>query len=226
MSTTETGRRGRYSDADLDEARPGRDPMARASIFFGVAAFATIFVPSARMFGVASCVLALGLALRSRRRARRQGSEIRPASLVLAIFAAIGLIASVTAFGSVESPTQGTPIVSPTSSPDGKPAPVSGVVGEDIDVVFGTPRIELDEFGLQRLSVPMTITNKTKNDASFDFDLEARTPSGELVTTDTAYVPNLAPGQSAQIRVFNFVNEKLIEKLAKAEYSVASAVKY
>lgn len=224
MSTTEIGRPRRH-DTDLEEPRAHRDPMARASLFFGVAAFATIFVPSARTFGVASCALALGLALRSRRKARRQGSEMRPAALVLALFAAIGLIASVTAFGSVDSPSA-KPAATPSAGPDGKPAPVSGVVGKDIDVVFGSPRVELDEFGLQRLSLPVTITNKTEDDASFDLDFEARTSSGALVTTDTAYVPDLAPGQAAQIRIFNFVNEKLLAQLTNAVYSVGTAVKY
>lgn len=225
MSTTEIGRPGRY-DAGLDEPRRGRDPMARASILFGVAAFATIFIPEARAFGVASCALALGLALRSRSRARRQGTEMRPAGLALAVFATIGLIASVTAFGSVESPPTAKPVVIPTAGPDGKPAPVTGVVGEDIDVVFGSPRVELDEFGLQRLSIPVTIANKTKDSASYDLDFTARTSSGAVITTDTAYVPGLAPGQTAQILAFNFVNEKLIDQLTKAVYSVSSAVKY
>ncbi|MGQ0842493.1 MAG: hypothetical protein ACT4QF_00010 [Sporichthyaceae bacterium] len=224
MPTTEIGRPGRY-DADLDQSRRRRrDPVARVSLLFGLTAFAAIFVPALRTYGIAACAFAFLFALVARRRARRQGGEMALAGLVLAVFAAIGLVASASAFGSVAGPQ--TPTLAPTVGPDGKPsAAVVGVVGRDIDVVFGATHVELEEFGLRRMNVPVTITNRTDRRLNLDLDFAARS-SGKTVTTDSAYVADLAPGQSAQIRIFNIVNDRLLDELAKAEFVTTGAVAY
>lgn len=226
MPTTEIGRHGRH-EIDLDDARPRRrDPVARASIVLALFAFGCAFVPSARTYGLAACALAIALGLVARRRARRvrpQGAEMAWAGLILAVLSGIGLVASQSAFGSVaHQPTTQQPAGS-----DGKPAVVvPGVVGTDLDVKFGSPTIELEEFGLRKMSVPVTITNRSDRRASFDLDFEARDAKGKVITTDDAFVPGLAGEQVAQIRVFNIVNDKLLEELMKATFTVTSAVAY
>lgn len=232
MPSTEIGRPGRY-DADLDEARRRRrDPAARASVLCGLVAFGTIFVPPARVYGVGACVVALLLAVIARRRNRltlRQGSEIPLAGLILAAFAGIGLVASASAFGSVAAPA---PSVAPSVSPDGPPAAAPGngqsgrVAGTDLDVVFGVQHVELEDSGLRTMNLPVTVTNRSDRSASFDIDFEARDAAGKSITTDTAYVPNLAAGQSAQLRVFNLVNDRLLEELGMAGFVVTGAVAY
>lgn len=232
MPTTEIGRPGRY-DADLDDARRRRrDPAARASVLCGLAAFGAIFVPPARTYGVGACVLALLLAVISRRRNRltlRAGSEIPLAGLILAAFAGIGLVASASAFGSVAEPA---PSIAPSVSPDGVPAVAPGngqsarVAGADLDVLFGVPHVELEDSGLRTMNLPVTVTNRSDRRASFDIDFEARDSSGKSITTDSAYVPDLAAGQSAQLRVFNLVNDRLLEELGKAGFVVTGAVAY
>jgi hypothetical protein len=226
MPTTEIGRPGRH-EIDLDHARPRRrDPVARASVFFALFAFGCAFVPAARTYGVAACALAIALGLAARRRARRarpQGAEMAWAGLILAVLSGIGLVASQSAFGSVAH--QGT--APPVTGTDGKPAgAVPGVVGTDIDVKFGRPIIELEEFGQRKVTVPVTITNRSDRRASFDLDFEARDAKGKVITTDNAFVPGLAGEQVAQVRVFNIVNDKLLDQLLKATFAVTSAVAY
>ncbi len=224
MPTTEIGRHGRH-ESDLDETgRRRRDPVARVSIMLGLGALACAFVPAARTYGLAVCALAFGFGLVARRRNRRQGSEMALAGLVLAVFSAVGLVASASAFGSVASHQ---PSATPSVGPDGLPAAViPGVIGKDIDIEFGTPHIELEDSGLRSLNVPVKVTNRGDRRTSFDLDFEARDKSGKLITTDNAFVPGLAAGQLAQIRVFNIVNDRLLESLLTAKFAVTGAVAY
>jgi hypothetical protein len=224
MSTTEIGRHGRQN-SDLDDTRRmRRDPAARASILFALFAFGCAFVPSARTYGAAACAVAVVLGLVARRRARRarpQGAEMAWAGLILAVLSGIGLVASQSAFGSVHS-SSGTPQVT-----DGQNSGVaSPAVGKNIEVKFGSPIVELEEFGLRKVSVPVTITNKAQRRTSFDLDFAARDAKGKTITVDSAYVPGLAEGQVATIRVFNIVNDALLEKLMDATFVVTSAVAY
>lgn len=225
MPTTEIGRPGRR-DVDLDDARRRRrDPVARASVFFGLVAFGCAFVPPVRVYGAAACALAIALGLLARRRARKarpQGAELAWAGLILAVLSGIGLVASQSAFGSVANQPS-----TPAVGTDGKPAEVvPGALRADIDVKFGSPIVELEEFGLRKLSIPVTITNKSDRRISVDLDFEARDAKGKKITVDSAYVPGLAQGQIATIRVFNIVNDKLLDKLLKADYVVTSAAAY
>jgi hypothetical protein len=183
-------------------------------------------VPPARMLGLLTCFvgIVLGLITASRsRRNRRDGVEIAWAGLVLAVLSGVGLVASQAAFGTVadSSPTAG-----PSAAP-GVPAPspaVRNVLGTVITVSFGAPRTELEGTGKHMVSVPVTVTNINNHSGSYDLTFQALDSKGRLITTDSAFVPDLSGGQSAQLRVFNIVNDTLVAQLMKAKFRVVEAV--
>lgn len=148
---------------------------------------------------------------------RRPRDRVARAGTVLAVLAAIGLVATQSGFG----PVPGRGGDAAAGAPGG--SPTVGVIGRDLEVSFGAARVELEEFGLQRVTVPVVVTNRTDRKVSFDLTLEARSSSGGLITTDDAYLRNLARGQSAQLLAFNIVNDELIPPLLIAQYRVAEA---
>jgi hypothetical protein len=153
---------------------------------------------------------------------RRRGPIIW-AALVLAVLVAVGLFASKAAFGEI---AETNPQPGPSAAP-GVPAPspaVHNILGTVITVSFGTPRTQLEDTGKPMISVPVTITNINGKAGTYDLTFQALDSKGRLITTDSAYVPNLGGGQSAQLRVFNIVNDTLVAQLAKAQFRVVEAV--
>ena len=152
----------------------------------------------------------------------RGKAPIAWAALVLTVLTGVGVVASKAAFGEVaETPTPG-----PTAAP-GVPAPspaVHNILGTVITVTFGAPRTELEDTGKHMVSVPVTVTNINNKSGTYDLTFQALDSKGRLITTDSAYVPNLAGNQSAQLRVFSLVNDTLVAQIMKAQFRVVEAV--
>jgi hypothetical protein len=72
-------------------------------------------------------------------------------------------------------------------------------------------------------TLPVSVKNITDSTASYNLQFAARDAQGNLITTDSAFVPNVTGGQTAQIRVFNIVNNTMVPKLMNAHYSVTQA---
>ena len=49
---------------------------------------------------------------------------------------------------------------------------------------------------------------------------------GQVLTEDSAYVPNLGAGQTANVAVFTIVNNELAPELKDAEFKVTEAASY
>ncbi|HZE67631.1 MAG TPA: hypothetical protein VE081_13420 [Sporichthyaceae bacterium] len=222
-----TADRPRVATAQYEQRRrPAKDPLGRVSVGCGLFALVCAVIPPARTVGLIACFVGilLGLITAARgRRHRRDGVEIAWAGLVLAVLSGVGLVASQAAFGEVAE-TNATP--GPSAAP-GVPAPspaVRNVLGTVITVSFGAPRTELEDTGKHMVSVPVTVTNVDGHGGSYDLTFQALDSKGRLITTDTAYVPNLAGRQSAQLRVFTIVNDTLVAQLMKAQFRVVEAV--
>ncbi|HEY2834634.1 MAG TPA: hypothetical protein VGJ14_19600 [Sporichthyaceae bacterium] len=222
-----TADRPRVATADYEQrVRPAKDPLGRVSVACGLFALVCAMVPPARTLGLLTCFVGilLGLITAARgRRNRRDGVEVAWAGLVLAVLSGVGLVASQAAFGSVADTN---PTAGPSAAP-GVPAPspaVANVLGTVITVSFGSPRTELEDTGKHMVSVPVTVTNINGHAGSYDLTFQALDSKGRLITTDSAYVPNLDGRQSAQLRVFNIVNDTLVPQLMKARFRVVEAI--
>jgi hypothetical protein len=210
--------------------RDQRDGLAIASVSSAAVAVLALFVAPIRGIGLPACALAVLLGLVAWRRARRDDQPLSVQSWagpVLAAMAAAALIGSPAAFGSVSDghTTPALPATVPAAGPAVQPGTTTAaVLSRDITVSFGAPHTLLDDTGQVMSTVPVSIANISGHSASFNVVFEARDAKGKLVTTDSAFVPDLAAGQTAQIRVFNLVNDKLVPNLLNAHYSVSEAM--
>jgi hypothetical protein len=147
------------------------------------------------------------------------------AGLLLAIGSAVGLLGAPAAFGSVSDAGKTAPVAAtaPAAADTNSSLPTAQVLTRDVTVTFGSPYTELDNTGLLMATVPVSVQNITDETASYNLQFAARDATGQLITTDSAFVPDVAAGQTAQVRVFNIVNNTLVPKLMKAHYSVTQA---
>jgi hypothetical protein len=203
------------------------DPLAIASAALGVLAVATFVVESVDFLCLPACAVSIGLALAAWRRSRAASRPVGLtawAGILLSIVAAVGLTVAPAAFGSTgtSSAPPPNPAAGSVAVPDGD-ASTAQVVSRDITVTFGAPHTELDNTGLVMATVPVSVQNITDHTASYNLVFEARDATNQVITTDSAFVPNVAPGQIAQVRVFNIVNSTLVPKLMTAHYDVSQA---
>jgi hypothetical protein len=204
------------------------DPVAGASVAVGVLALAAAAVEQLRMVGLPACAVAVLLAFASWRRSRAASRPPRMtawAGVLLAAVAAAALLGAPAAFGSVSAAGSTPPVAAPAPSvaDANSTLPTAQVLSRDVTVTFGTPYTELDNTGLVMATVPVSVVNITDHTASYNLQFAARDATGQLITTDSAFVPDVAPGQTAQVRVFDIVNNALVPKLMKAHYSVTLA---
>jgi hypothetical protein len=83
-----------------------------------------------------------------------------------------------------------------------------------------------DATGLQQTSLPVTVTNTGPLTHSFDITIAAYTKDGQKITMDTGTAANLRPGQTANLRVLEIVNDKLVAALQDAHFQVESVFTY
>ena len=209
-------------------ARGSHDPLASASAAVGVIAVAAVAVDELHLIGLPAAAVAVVLAVLAWRRSRvakRPVGLSAWAGVLLSVVSVVGLVVAPAAFGSTGADAARTPPapVGGSAASANADAPTAAVLSRDITVSFGAPHTELDDTGLVMATVPVSVKNLTDRTASFNLVFEARDDKGQVITTDSSFVPNVIAGQTAQVRVFNIVNSALVPKLMSAHYDVSQA---
>jgi hypothetical protein len=93
-------------------------------------------------------------------------------------------------------------------------------------ISIGKLLMSKDATGLQQTSLPVTVTNTGPLTHSFDITIAAYTKDGQRITMDTGTAANLRPGQTANLRVLEIVNDKLVAALQDAHFLVESVFTY
>jgi hypothetical protein len=106
----------------------------------------------------------------------------------------------------------------PGAITDRTPAPVS--------VSIGKLTITKDNTGVPQTSLPIAVTNTGSLTHSFDVTIVALDDTGRRITTDTGTAANLRPGQTAQLRVLEIVNDALVHALTTATFQVQGTFAY
>jgi hypothetical protein len=100
------------------------------------------------------------------------------------------------------------------------------ILQNDLDVSFGQFTSETDEYGFGSSSLTVTITNKSSDSFSGSIEIEAVDSTGKRLSTDYAYVSNLAAGQAQDFEVFTLVSSDEYDAYAAASFDVVSISKY
>jgi hypothetical protein len=107
------------------------------------------------------------------------------------------------------------------------PAPAAPPVDlKSLDVKIGKLMLTTDNTGVTQTSLPVSVTNTGGLTHSFDITIVAVDPNGNRITTDTGTAANLRPGQTAQLRVLEIVNDALVRALTTATFQVQSVFTY
>ena len=75
------------------------------------------------------------------------------------------------------------------------------------------------------ISLDVTLKNKSDKRCSFDITLEAVTPNGERLATDSLYADRLMPGQSIHLEAFQSADPQYATAFKTAKYRVIEAKK-
>jgi hypothetical protein len=95
-----------------------------------------------------------------------------------------------------------------------------------IRINIGKLLMSKDATGLQQTSLPVTVTNTGPLTHSFDITIAAYTKDGQRITMDTGTAANLRPGQTANLRVLEIVNDKLVAALKDARFQIEGVFTY
>lgn len=98
------------------------------------------------------------------------------------------------------------------------------ILENEIEVTFGTFTRDTDFTSLVRGKLPVTVRNKGSERATYYIQIEAVDAEGNRIGEDTAYVQNLAPGQSFSEDVFTLSGDYY--QLKDATFKVAGVSKY
>jgi hypothetical protein len=113
-------------------------------------------------------------------------------------------------------------------APDG-----TGTLVRDADGSFPGVRIEFgqlksarDILGIAQVSLPVRVTNLAPAVRSYDIRVLARDGDGGTITEDTGTAMELRPGQAAEIRVLDIVNDAIAARLEHGSFEVAEVFAY
>ncbi|MGQ0632198.1 MAG: hypothetical protein ACT4P1_14345 [Sporichthyaceae bacterium] len=93
-------------------------------------------------------------------------------------------------------------------------------------VKVGRIQVDTDRSGIPTASLPLFVTNTGELTRSFDITVVARNDKGKEITKDTGTAADLRPGQSAEVRVLQIVDNGFVEKLTAATFQVDDVYAY
>lgn len=186
--------------------------LAVAGLLAGLAALPLAFLPSYKttaltLGGVG--LLVSGVALVHALGGKRRGRNLAVAGVVLGLLAGIGVLVSQATYA------PGLP-ARPGISPEDIPSAVAPAL-KDVKVSFG-------RYGKD--GVPVKITNSAPRQRSVDLTVEAVTPKGRRVATDTVSASRLQPGATSTFTVFEGETAKLASQLRTAKFRLIDTVSY
>ncbi len=151
--------------------------------------------------------------------------------MLLAVGAVLGVGAAaysrgVTSGGSAHTAAQSRPAAAnPAAATPPAPAP-QPTDAKALQVTIGKLLLTTDYSGVTQTSLPVTVTNTGPLTHSFDITIVALDKNGNRITADTGTAANLRPGQSAQLRVLELVNDALVRALTTATFQVQGIFTY
>lgn len=101
----------------------------------------------------------------------------------------------------------------------------SQILENNLDVQLGEFVTDGNEY-IESGKMVVTLRNKGTETASFDVKVEAVDASGNRIEDDTAYVTDLAPGQSTDQDMFVLVSSEKYDAMKGATFKVIEASMY
>jgi hypothetical protein len=195
--------------------------FAIAALVLGIAACCVGLIPILGFFAFPLAAVGLVLAIIGIARAGRGVRSGTTMAMIGTVLCVLGVVLAVI----------GVVIVNPAlSDRDSSVGAIAGdrteeLLAKDLDVQFGkfvsdgNPSIESGK-------LPVTLTNKGNDNASFSVRLEAVDAAGNRIDDDTAYAPHLAPGQSTTTYMFVLITSTKLSDMKRATFRIVEVSKY
>lgn len=173
--------------------------------------FAVILVVLAVVFGI------IGIVSASKK--TRSGLGIGIASLIIAIIAGAAILGSQAVYSAAIDEAS-------TQLDRATGGATEEVLGTEVDVKPGNLKLKKSSYGLIESELPVTVTNLTDEQASFNIQIEALDAKGDRITQDYIYANDLGPGQSQTFKVFTYVSSDDYDAMKSATFNIVSAGVY
>jgi hypothetical protein len=216
-----------YARPEAPVAKKRREyRLDKSAAWMGGLALGCAVVPMLRWaaigFGTASLLMGItSLGTPKRKGQRRDTAWI---AIALSILAAFGMVASQTVFGAVHSKKPAPVNTAPIEVVQA--ATTEQVLRSQAKVDIGKVYGELDPSGVTMTSLPVALTNISGKTLSYDIEIVAIDAKGKVITHDSAFIPSLENGQTANVRVMNLLGDDMAAKLATATFQVVKASSY
>lgn len=211
--------------APASAAPAEKQPKSAAAItalVLAIVALALSFLPIINNFAFLLVILAIVFGIVGTvgiTRNKRSGFGIAIASLIIAIVAGALVIGSQAIYSAA---------IDEASHQLDKStgAATEEVLGNDVNVELGNLTLKKSGYGMIDSSMPVTVTNLTDEQASFQITVEAVTADGARITQDYIYANDLAAGQSQTFKIFTYVSSDDYEAMKTAKFNIVSASVY
>lgn len=194
--------------------------LSIAALVLGIIGVVLAFIPLINTFGIILGVLALIFGIIGIAIATKKAKAI--VAVVLAI-AAIGISIGMKAatVKAVDDAVKETTSALDDITGDN----TEKLLKENVDVTFGTFTIESGEF-IDNCKLPVTVTNKGKEKASFSIQIEAVDENGKRIDDDSVYVNDLNAGQSQDFEAFTLISSDEMAKYKTATFKIVEISKF
>lgn len=216
-----------YARPEAPAAKKRREyRLDKSAAWMGGIALGCAVVPMLRWAAIGFGTAALLMGITSLGTPKKKGTRRDTAwiAIMLSVLAAFGMVASQTVFDSVHSKKK--PVVNTAPIEVRQAATTEQVLASQAKVDIGKVFTELDPSGVKLTSLGVTITNTANKGLAYDFEFVAIDANGNEITHDTAYIPELGAGKTANVRVFNLLGEDISSKLSTATFKVVKASSY
>lgn len=100
------------------------------------------------------------------------------------------------------------------------------ILANNVDVTIGTFTSNTDSYGIVNTALPVTVKNKSSESKSFEIQIEAVDSAGTRITNDYIYANSLGAGQSQEFKVFEYVEDDLLQSMNNATFKIVEVSMY
>ena len=201
--------------------------IAIASLVLGIVAAVTSFLPIINNLSFILAVLAVifgivGVVAASR--GKRAGRGLAIAGIVVAVVAGAVVLGTQALYSAAIDKVQAETDAAFDQAKAEADANLDRMTGDATDQVLAE---EVDvQIGAADTGLPVTLTNKSDQTATFNIHIEAVGPDGGRIDEGYAMASDLRPGQSQDFELFTFVPSDKLEAMKGATFEIVEASAY
>lgn len=195
--------------------------FATAALVLGIVAICTSFIPIINNMSFVLALIGFVFAVVSLVKKASKGMAI--ISLILCVLSFFIVVKSQQSFSDAI-----------TDAVDELESGISDLTGDhtqeilenSCDVTICEFSISKGSYGLIDSSLPVTVTNKTKEKKSFSIQIEAVDADGNRIKSDYVYADSLTAGQSQQFTCFDYTSDEDYKKMQTATFNIVEVSMY